>query len=443
MKKLIRLFLAVCCAGLVAAGVRAADANVKAMEIPGSGVMPPKTIDAPLPPPSIKRQAGIKVGVWIKEDGTVDAVEFIRGSKEWSETVIATVKKWRFEPVLWDGKALSVRTEVDFAQASPTYITSSMSPLPNLPEETHTEDEFGITKPLIENDPDLILPLMVRSNGQRIEAGFEYVIKEDGTTDKIKILGASSEGALRSGLDMISARKYQPAKIREQPVTIQYRQILGLQSLEKRIPALVGSLDVVDPAYPYERLLAQEAGDATVRFTLDGNGSVISTELVEATHPDFGGALIAAVESWTFSPAAATEQPVREYRHDFALSITPYAARRLIDLVREQKSVSRSGAGLDAKPKMLARPALAYPTALFSEKISGSAKVEFVIDRVGLAQVPRVVSATRPEFGWAAATLVNGMRFEPLTRSGKPTELRVELPITFEPPKPAEAKATP
>jgi hypothetical protein len=53
--------------------------------------------------------------------------------------------------------------------------------------------------------------------------------------------------------------------------------------------------------------------------------------------------------------------------------------------------------------------------------------------------VPRIVEATRPEFGWAAVTLVNGMRFLPLTRGGKPSELRVVMPITFEPPKVASA----
>lgn len=421
----------------------AAEPQAKEPDIPGSAVMPPKTIDAPLPPPAAKSQVGIKVGVWINADGSVDAVDYIMGAEEWSAAVIATVKKWRFEPVVWQGKALAMRTEVEFAQASPTYIASSVSPLPNLPGEIHTEGEFGVTKPLIEHDPDLILPLMVRSSGRRIEAALEYVITEEGLPEKIKILGASSEGAVRSALDMVAQRKYQPAKIRDQPVVIQYRQVLGLQSLEPRIASLIGALEVVDPVYPYERFMAQEEGNATVRFKLDDKGFVLSAELVEASHPDFGGALIAAVESWEFSADAAAEQPEREYRHDFVLSITPYAARRLIDLAKEQKSVPKSGAGLDAKPKMLARPALAYPTALFAEKISGSARVEFVIDRVGLAQVPRVVSATRPEFGWAAATLVGGMRFEPLTRGGKPTELRVEMPITFEPPKPAVTAAKP
>ena len=432
------LFFAVVLSGVLgfagASGL-AAEPQTKEPDIPGSGVMPPKTIDAPLPPPSAKSQVGIKVGVWINQDGSVDAVDYIAGAKGWSEAVIATVKKWRFEPVVWQGKAIALRTEVEFAQASPTFISSSLSPLPNLPGETHTEDEFGLTKPLIERDPDLVLPLMVRSTGLRIDAALEYVINEEGVPDKIKILGASSEGAVRSALDMVAQRKYQPARVREQPVAMQYRQILGLQSLETRIASLSGALDVVDPVYPYERFMAQDEGNATVRFKLDDKGIVISIELVEASHPDFGGALIAAVESWQFSAASAAEQPEREYRHDFLLSNTPYAARHLIDLAKEQKSVSKSAAGLDAKPKMLARPALAYPSALYNAKVSGSARVEFVIDRVGLAQVPRVVSATRPEFGWAAVTLVGGMRFEPLTRGGKPTELRVEMPISFEPPK--------
>jgi len=403
--------------------------------------MPLKTIDAPLPAPlkSAKKSVGARLGVWVKPDGAVDAVDVMSASDEWRDAVVAAVKRWRFEPVLWEGKPIAARTEVDIVQVGPKEVRSTTNPLPNLPGEIHTEDEFGLTKPLIEVDPDLILPLMVRANGYRIDAAMSYVIQEDGTTDKIEILGGSSEGAVRAALDIIAERKYQPAKIREQPVVIQYRQVLGFQSLEPHITALNGAVDIVDPVYPFERLLAREEGSATVRFTLGAKGEVKSTELLESSAPDFGGALMAAVESWAFSPEAAVEQNIREYRHDFVLSNSPYAARRMMAVVREGRKISNVAAGLDAKPKMLARPGLAYPTVLYSQAVSGSAKIEFVIDRVGLAQVPRVVEATRPEFGWAAVTLVNGMRFQPLTRGGKPTELRVVMPISFEPPKTSPA----
>jgi TonB family protein len=446
MKKTIRMVLAVIVTGAwMFAGtvVSAVDPKAKSLEIPGSATMPPKTVDAPQPPACKNGTAGARVVVWIKEDGTVSEVEFIKGTEEWREDLLATVKKWRFEPVVYEGKPIVARTEVSFTQSGPKNVWFNISPMPNFPGEVHVSDELGLVKPVIEKDPELILPLAVRAIGSSVEAVLSYVVEEEGVTGRIEILGGSSEGAARSALDLVSARKYQPGRVRDRAVAVQFKQHLAFHGLDMPIAALKGAVDIVDPAYPYERLLAQEEGYATVRFKLGTNGAVISTELVEASHPDFGGALLAAVESWMFSSASVVDQDVREYRHDFTLAGTPYAARRLIDLAREQKSVSKSAAGLDAKPKMLARPALAYPTALFSEKIPGSANVEFVIDRVGLAQVPRVVSATRPEFGWAAVTLVNGMRFVPLTRGGKPVELRVEIPITFTPPKSDEPAATP
>jgi TonB family protein len=412
-------------------------------DIPGSATMPPKTVDAPLPAPlaSAKDSVGAKLGVWIKPDGTVDTVDVIAASAEWRDSVVAAVKRWRFEPVMAEGKPIAARTEVEIVQAGPKEVRSTVTPLPNLPGEVHNEDEFGLTRPMLKVDPDIILPLMVRVNGREIVAVVKYAIQEDGLTDKIEVQEASSEGAVRSALDLIAGRKYQPAKIREQPVIIAYRQVLGFTSSDPRIDALSGAVDVVDPAYPYERLLAEEEGNATVRFTLDAKGRVKSTELVETSHADFGAALIAAVESWSFSADAAAAQNVREYRHDFTLAKVPYAARRLMAELREGKKTPSSSAGLDARPKAAARPALAYPTSLLGQSVSGTAKIEFVIDRVGLAQVPRVVEASRPEFGWAAVTLVNGMRFDPLTRGGKPTELRVIFPITFEPPKAAEPAA--
>jgi len=413
-----------------------ADSKVP-LDPPGSATMPLKPVAAPLPAPLLPAKGPIvaKLGVWVKPDGSVDAVEVLAAPDAWRDSVVAAVKRWRFEPVVWEGQPIPARAEIEIVQTNPKDIRFSVSPLPNLPGEIHTEDEFGITKPSLQIDPDLILPLMVRADGRRIEAALSYVIQADGATDKIELLGASSEGAVRSALDLVAERKYRPAKIREQAVAMQYRQILRFQSLELREAALKGAVDIVDPVYPYERMLAQEEGNATVRFTLGENGRVKSTEWVEASHPDFGAALIAAVESWAFSAEAAAEQNVREYRHDFMLANLPYAARRLSALQREGKKVSSSPAGLDARPKAIARPSLAYPTGLYTQQIAGSAKIEFVIDRVGLAQVPRVVEASRPEFGWAAATLVNGMRFDPLTRNGKPAELRVIMPVSFVPPK--------
>jgi len=446
MKKSILVALAVVLTGILGfAGTSASAAEPKPMYfgVPGSATKAAKVIESPLPPPTAKKEARGDVVVWIKEDGTVGEVEFVKGPEEWRKALIETVGKWRFEPVVFEGKPIAARAAVSFQHSGPKAVWFNVDALPNFPGEIHVEDEHGLEKPLIEQDPDLILPLAARALGRSIEAVLRYVVEEDGTTGRFEILAATSEGAVRAALDLVAQRQYQPAKIRERAVAYQYSQQLVFHGLDEAIAALKGAIEIVEPVFPYERALAQEEGFAIVRFKLDPRGGVISTEVVEASHPDFGGALVAAVEGWTFSPASAAEQEVREYRHEFAFVNTPYASRRFMDMAREKKEVSASSAGLDAKPKMVARPGLTYPTALNSENVAGVARVEFVIDRVGLAQVPRVLEASRPEFGWAAVTLVNGMRFKPVTRSGKPAELRVIMPLKFDPPKAAEAPAKP
>ncbi|MFT3782210.1 MAG: TonB family protein [Nibricoccus sp.] len=417
----------------------AGESKPKQPDIPGSAVMPLKPLDMPTPPAFALRSTRAKLHVWTKPDGTVDSVDFVSGSREWAEAVIDTVKKWRFEPVVWEGEQIPARVDVDITQHTPKDIRINLSPLPNLPGELHTEAEWSLTKPILETDLETVLPLAMRVNpkiGSEVVVG--YIIAEDGSTDKIELLGATSENGVRAALDLISERKYNPATIRGQPVRMQYKQILVFQGLNKAEESLSGADDLVDPVYPYERLLANEEGYAKVKFTINSAGMVESAEIVEASHPDFGAALIAAAESWHFRPGTAGEQPVREYRHEFQLSNLSYATRRFVRQIGEGTTVSNQSVGLDARPKPLARPALAYPTGLLSQRVAGEARVEFIIDRVGLAQLPRVVSATRPEFGWAAATLVNGMRFTPPTRGGKPTELRVVIPVPFTPPKAAE-----
>jgi len=41
------------------------------------------------------------------------------------------------------------------------------------------------------------------------------------------------------------------------------------------------------------------------------------------------------------------------------------------------------------------------------------------------------LEATQAEFGWAAATALNQWVFNPLTRGGKPADVRVQVPFDF------------
>ena len=424
---------ALLCFGISIGGVFAAD-------IPGSAVMPPKDIESPVPAPSGTGRGQVKVGVWIKEDGTVEDAKALEGTEAWRAAAVEAAKRWKFEPVKWEGAPIVARTEITFADYGKD-VRASTSPLPNFPGELHNEDEFGLAKPMLQRDRDIIFPLAARV-GRKVSVVIRFVVMEDGSIAELTPLGADSEHAWRAAADYVLARVYEPGRLKERPVRVEYKQSVSYHSTDKPLPDLSGATTIVDPVFPYERLVARESGHAIVKLTLSEKGDVAKTELVEASHPDFGGALLAAAESWVFSPESAVEKNVREYRHEFSREDAPYACQRIADLVREGGKIASSGAGLDKKPEMLWAPPLGYPRSLITEGVAGTAKIEMVIDRAGLAQVPRIVEASRPEFGWTAATFVNGMRFRPLTRNGRATELRVVLPVTFAAPKaPAEPVA--
>jgi TonB family protein len=90
--------------------------------------------------------------------------------------------------------------------------------------------------------------------------------------------------------------------------------------------------------------------------------------------------------------------------------------------------------GLDGPLSPVHQIAPFYPAALLGEKPGGNAVIAFVIDREGRCRLARIVSATREEFGWAAATAIERWVFNPPKRNGQPTDVRVSLPVNFSAP---------
>jgi TonB family protein len=72
--------------------------------------------------------------------------------------------------------------------------------------------------------------------------------------------------------------------------------------------------------------------------------------------------------------------------------------------------------------------------------ISGEATIEFVVDGNGKVQLPRIVSSTQWEFGWAAATALLRSEFTPPRKGGEPAATRMRIPVMFAAsPKPKES----
>lgn len=194
------------------------------------------------------------------------------------------------------------------------------------------------------------------------------------------------------------------------------------------------------PVYPFEQLQAGVEGKAVINYIVGPKGEVVRANVREATTPEFGLAAMAMIDAWRFNPAKSKEgQPV------YANLNTEYAfrtngqgdvpvsdeAKWILSDLKKKPEVIATAADLDQPPKPISRRPPVYPTALRAAGQSGSAMIEFYIDRNGDAQLPRVVSATAPEFGYAAVLAVATWRFEVPLKKKKPVVTRVQVPVDF------------
>lgn len=201
---------------------------------------------------------------------------------------------------------------------------------------------------------------------------------------------------------------------------------------------------MVLPVYPFDLLKKRVGGSAKVSCVVGVDGRVIRTTVIEASRPEFGAALAAAVEATQFGYATVEGEPVPTvlgFQHTF----TPRPSRgtgpklaevmteelRVLETTSKPKTVGRA-ALLDRPIRVKNQPAPAYPTQLLSRRETGEATIEFMLDEKGRPRLPRIVWATDPAFGYAAAQAVSLWEFDPPTQRGSPTIMRVSAPFRFQ-----------
>jgi TonB family protein len=64
------------------------------------------------------------------------------------------------------------------------------------------------------------------------------------------------------------------------------------------------------PRYPAALRKKNVSGEAVVEFIVNAQGGIAWTNVVSATHPDFGDAAAEAIRKWKFSPAIRAGKPV-------------------------------------------------------------------------------------------------------------------------------------
>ena len=358
---------------------------------------------------------------------------------------------------------VAARAEIYSLANRPARVTPPQpreTPAPAFPSDVGKEDEVGLAMVEQTIDPS------------------GAVIRSDVVAQAHPKFGEAAYRAARNW-------KYEPAKMDGRPVA--FRELAPVvftkeknETLEEHLagaeavllgfplkpPSELGEkyhydllpepVEVAAPIYPWQQFVSGKSGSATVGYGLDEAGHVVEARIVNATEPAFGQALLAAVESWRFKPAKKKDGTptlaVARLKFDFNLYLPPDAPEIALrgELAAAEKSASAkkeeqtefTAKDLDAPLRPSHREPPAYPLACVRDAPGGGrAVIECLIDRDGWVRLPHVISATREEFGWAAATSAARWKFEPPKRHGEPAVVRVRLPFAFkpvEPPPPAK-----
>ncbi len=318
---------------------------------------------------------------------------------------------------------------------------------------------FRLSRPAY---PEALLPFRIRG-----EVRLAFDVDAYGYVNNVEVVYASHPAFVAPALKVTENWRYRAALESGKPVATRWKETLYSdvispgadpfsipEKADKDLPAeyqydLPPSVEsLVQVVYPFDAMLDGREGAADVVFVVDEEGRVRDLTVRKATRPEFGHALAAAMANWRFKPAVKNGAPapavlargqVFNVGEDHRL-LNP-SARRLRALLKDDKEKIVEYNRLDTPPQPVERFAPMYPEKLSGQP--GRAEIEFIIDREGRVQLPRIVSATEPEFGWAAATAVSLWRFEPPLRDGQPVDARARLPLEFTARKPADSNPEP
>lgn len=187
----------------------------------------------------------------------------------------------------------------------------------------------------------------------------------------------------------------------------------------------------VEPDFPaMARLEGLGEGHVALAIGRTAAGEPTDILVLQATDSRLAESAIEAAREWRFKPSNDPADLVtRTVRIGFRLNgvvVYPFGKRHIEEVLhavsdiklREPVKVPRVQS-LAQAPKALAQPMPAYPVALQSKAIEGSAAVRFYVDQEGRVRLPEVIEATTPEFADAALAAVAQWRYEPPQERGR------------------------
>lgn len=314
-----------------------------------------------------------------------------------------------------------------------------------------------------------IYPIAMRRYGITGEVMVEFMVSATGEVQNPVVLRSNGPAFDDQAIEAVLKWKFRPATREGQPTAMKMQvpiifeltgdvggeafQISGSDDQAKLPPELrydtpAKIRGVMAAVYPHALRVDEVRGSAKAVMRIDRAGKVRAVEVVKADRPEFGLALTAALETFSFSPALREGTPVEFYlalEERFDGRMGDDASERLMALEKKHPEEIVGMSRLDQPFRPLSQRAPLFPTAAGLGE-TGEALIEILVDKEGRARLPRIVSASAPAFGYAAAQAVGVWRFEPPKMGGKPVVARVQVPVKFSlaarkgPPSPPTGK---
>jgi TonB family protein len=176
------------------------------------------------------RQGCVLLKIRISESGVAEDIAVVSGDPIFQQAAIDSIKKWRFQPFIENGKPVGVRTEipVDFIISSqimqtPQKSVSSASaapgaPLSALPQRVRVSQ--GVSEGLILRKVAPLYPIEAKHNHVKGTVLLHAIIRKDGLIGSLTPVSGPPE-LVQSATDAVSLWRYRPYSLQGQPVEVE------------------------------------------------------------------------------------------------------------------------------------------------------------------------------------------------------------------------------
>ncbi len=313
--------------------------------------------------------------------------------------------------------------------------------------------------PKLKFQPRPVFPFEMRQAGIGGSVLVDFVVDSKGETKNVSAVHFSNPAFAHAAVDAVRKWRFEAGRKDGQsvssriqvPVLFEVAENYAVWRVEKltdpdklppeyRWDVAPVPVETAFAVYPFEALRDGKSAKFSVRFLVETHGRVADCDVSQAPSPEFGQAVRAMFDCWRFTPATKAGKPclaliAMEVDFNATKGGTVPVSESARKVLRELKKSSPRISGLaelDAKPKPVMGVPAIYPSALAAKKTKGETLIEFFIDEQGDAQLPRIVSSSSPEFGYAAAQAISTWWFGSLMKSGKTVVARVQIPVAFD-----------